>query len=1083
MKNRVLAVMFLGLLAATPLWAQTGQISGTISDPSGAVIQGARVTVTNPATGLTRTVETGASGSYTVAQLPPGTYDLKVEHQGFSTASKKALELLVGQQLTFNVTLKPGGATEILEVTDEAPLIESTRSEIGGSVTPLEVRELPLIDRNFSALTQLVPGVRPAQNFDPTKTRVGNVSLNGGDGRQFDVTVDGGDNKDNVVGGMVQNYTLEGIQEFSVITNRYSAESGRTLGGIVTVVSKYGTNTLHGSLFGLFQISTFNKKSFFTRTNGADGLIGTSDDDTSLPKPVYHRYHFGGSVGGALMKDKLFVFGAYEHKREPGSISVDPTAFLELSQFSTPAVSAEPVSQLAVPYKDHLLTVRVDHRINDNQSMFYRYGRQRWENPNDQLGDPFVTDLSQTTSNTNQFHDLVIGHNWVISARKVNSFGAHFSDFVNVIGATQERMFTLPTATGTATNPRIFFPSGEIGQNENVPQQTLQRKYQVRDDFSLTHNRHNIKFGGNYIYTAKLGGFFFFGANGYSIGFWDDPTVILGDLVTYPQGFATPGALRQLNFSGGNGGFGQRVHQLAFYFQDDYKVTPRLTFNLGLRWDANIHLLPQQLGSGLSDTNRTVGILQELLAANPAAPGAADGLARAALLAGNDDELRRRTPSFKEFQPRVGFAWDPTGSGKHIVRGGYGIAFDQVFQNLTVFSIQQSHPGIYQTSINQNNDARPGACTVDPINNPLCTFAFGVTALPVASGGEELEFGGLGFLFDPKAVDPYAQQLSIGWQWQFHPDWAFTADYYHVLGLREPRILQMNPQIREVCDPGFPSANPLDPRCVAGPTTRFFDAALDAAGLCGPTLAGPVCGAGRLGEMRTTAFNNRSNFDSVNLQVKKRFNRRYMLQASYVLSWSNAWGGRPTSSYGGTALNISPDRQFLPNESGPSNFDERHRLVFSGHFQLPGGVEVSPIFQAASARALNWRTNSDLDGDGRATLDRVCVGSTLAAPVTTLGCTFVGVNPLRGDPTGILDVRFAKAFTFKERLSLRLYWEFFNLFDTNNFGNSLEERITSANFFRQRAYLGTGTSDGAGRGFGGGAIGPMRSQFGFRLTF
>ncbi|MGH9600850.1 MAG: TonB-dependent receptor domain-containing protein, partial [Terriglobales bacterium] len=717
---------------------------------------------------------------------------------------------------------------------------------------------------------------------------------------------------------------------------------------------------------------------------------------------------------------------------------------------------------------------------------FYRYGRQRWINPNDQLGDPFVTDLSQTTSNTNQFHDLVIGHNWVISARKVNSFNAHVSDFVNEIGATPERMFTLATATGTATNPRIVFPSGEIGQNENVPQQTLQRKYQVRDDFSWTHNRHNIKFGGNYIYTAKLGGSFFFGAAGYSMQFWDDPSVILADLVTYPQGFATPGALASQNFSGGNGGFGQRVHQLAFYFQDDFKVTPRLTLNLGVRWDANIHLLPQQLGSGLSDTNRTAGILRELLAANPSTPGVEEGMARAALLAGNDDDLRRRTPSFKEFQPRLGFAWDPTGSGKHVIRGGYGIAFDQVFQNLTVFSIQQSHTGIYQTSINRNNDARPGACTVDPVNNPLCTFAFGVDPLPVSSGGEELEFGGLGFIVDPKARDPYAQQWSIGWQWQFHPDWALTADYYHVLGLHEPRILQMNPLVAKLCDAvTFPAtANPLDPRCVAGASTRFFDAAFEAAGICGPTLLGPVCGAGRLGEVRATAFNNRSSFDSVNLQVRKRFNRRYMLQASYVLSWSNSWGGRPTSSYGGTALNIAPENQFLPSEYGPSNFDERHRFVFSGHFQLPGGIEVSPILQAASARAVNWRANADLDGDGRRTLDRVCVGSSISTPVSTLGCTFVGVNPLRGDPTSNLDVRLAKAFTLhKERVSLRIYWEFFNLFNTNNFGNSLEERVTVTDFLGPRAYLGTGTADGAGRGFGGGQIGPLRSQFGFRLTF
>jgi hypothetical protein len=1043
------------LTFATTAYSQvnTADITGTVSDQAGAVVAGANVTVKNTATGLERRTVAGDTGDYLVALLPPGEYEVKVEASGFATVVQK-VSLVVGQRLTLNFTLRPGAVTEIITVEAEAPLVETTKSEIGGSLTPVEVKELPILDRNFASLTYLIPGVRPAQGFDPTKSRVGNMSLNGGDGRQFDINVDGADNKDNVVGGVLQNYTLEGIQEFNVITNRYTAESGRTVGGIVNVVTKSGTNSLHGSAFGLFQVSTFNKNDFFTEQQG-------------LPKPIFHRYHFGGSAGGPVVKDKLFAFGAYEHKREPGSISIEPTAFQELSLFPL----ADPVSQLPVPYKDHLLTIKIDHQISDKQNMAYRYGRQRWVNPNDQLGNPFVADLSQTQSNTNQFHDFNIQHNYTFSGTKVNSINLHFQDFVNEILAAPTREFTVPVAGGgTATNPNIVFPSGaEVGTNVNVPQQTLIRKYQIRDDFAWTRNRHNMKFGVNYIYLAKYGGFFFFGANGYQIFFWDDPSVITTDTARYPQGFATPGAVREIDFSGGDGTFRQQLpHQFALYFQDDFKVTPRLTLNLGLRWDANFRFLPRQLGDTFESTNRTIAAFRQVVAANPTAPGAQEGLARMRAIASNDDDLRRTTPSFKEFQPRIGFAWDPTGSGKHVIRGGYGIAFDQVFQNLTLFAAQQSNRTLYQTLIAQTNSTPPP----NPTGN-LATFRFGVDPLPAPRPGlTDLEFGGFGRINDPQMRDPYAQQWSLGWVWEFLPDYAFSADYYHVLAIGESRVQNINPRIRRVCDPAFPGSNPTDARCVRGASTRFFDAAFAAAGL----------GAGRLEQTNMIGTTNRSTFDSLNLQLKKRFSRNFLFQTHYILSRSRSWGGRPTASYSGNGIAITPENQFLPGEFGSTIFDERHRFVVSGHFQLPYGFEISPVFQASSARPFNFRTGRDTDGDGRTTIDRVCEGSTISNPLipgvnAPFGCQQVKINTLRGDPFAQLDVRFGKAFKFyNERMALRLFWEFYNLFDTNNFGNNFGENATAATFNRPLGFFG-------GQGFGPANSGPLRSQFGFRFEF
>lgn len=1079
--------LVIALLFTLPATAQvnTADIVGKVLDPKGLAVGGAKITVTNTETGFTREGRTGDTGDYAVTLLPAGTYKVTVEKEGFSTTVYEKVELAVGSKQTLDVTLKLGQAREVVTITEEPPLLEFTRSEIGGAVSPLEVKELPILDRNFAGLMYLIPGVRPSHGFDPTKTRVGNLSVNGIDGRAISVNVDGGDNKDNVVGGQVQNFTLEGIQEFNVITNRYTVESGRALGAIVNVVTKSGTNTLHGSAFGLFQSSTFNRKSFFDRSAGPDRRIGT-DDDLIRSKPVYHRYHLGGSAGGPLIKDKLFIFGAYEHKREPGSISASPTALVELPLFPLAAT----VGQLEVPYFHHLLTVKMDHNWSNRHHFSYRYGRERWITSNDQLGNPFITDLSQANSNANQFHDLTIQHSYAMSSNKVNAFNVHFSDFVNEILPAPGRSFTLNVAGGgTATNPRIVFSSPavvEIGQNVNVPQQTLIRKYQFRDDFSWTVNRHTMKFGANYIYLAKLGGYFFFGANGYEIIFWDIPSRIVTDTAVYPQGFATGGAVRELRFSTGTGRHDQRPHQFALYFQDDWKVMPRLTLNLGLRWDANVDFLPRQLGGSLTETNRTIAILQQVLAANPSSAAAQPGLQRIRDIVGDTEKLRRTIPSWREFQPRVGFAWDPFGSGKHVIRGGYGIAFDQVFQNLTLFSMQQTHPILYQTTVSLATSIRPEVCNpMDPAQ-PLCRFRFGVDPLPAGGSGlSTIAQGAFGRINDPRMRDPYAQQWSIGWAWQFRPDYAFSADYYHVLGIAEPRVQNINPQILPVCDARYPGSNPADARCVRGATSRFFDRVFVDGGF--PL---DMAGRPRLEQINMIGTTNRSRFDSINFVLRKRYSRNFTAQASYVLSWSRSWGGRPSSSYSGNAIAIAPENQFKRSEFGPTVVDELQRLTLSGHFRLPYGFEVSPIFQAASARPYGFRAGADTDGDGLITLDRVCEGSTVENPLipgvrgTPFLCQQLPVGALRGDPFAQLDVRFAKAVKFGERYTVRMFWELHNLANTNNFGNNFGTNASDPTLFhRPQSYFGgTGGDRTGGAGFGA-ITGPRRSQFGFRFEF
>ena len=1095
MSNKTIAAVFalcLFLLVVTsPTVAQvtTADIGGHVSDPKGLAVVGAKVTVSNKANGYMRETTTSDIGDFSVTQIPPGTYTITIAMQGFATVVYEKTELLVGQKRTFDTELKLSSSSQTVTVTEEIPLIQTGSSEIQGNVSPVEVSSLPVVDRNFAGLMTLVPGVRPAESFDPTKSHSGNVTVNGSDGRGIDYNVDGGDNKDNVIGGIVQNYTMEGIQEFNVVTDRYSAESGRAVAAVVNVISKSGTNQLHGTAFGLFQNSGLNAKPFT-----ADGG----------PNPVYHRYHYGGSIGGPVKKDTLFFFGAFEQKREPGNLPVSSDAFENLTlltQQATPFNSwAHPVGQVPFPYIDDLVTIKADWRISEKQTAYARYGREKWTNPNDQLGNPAVSDLSQMNADTNQFHSLVLSHNYLVSANKTNTFSIQFQDFVNAITAAPGANFTYPVAGGgTVTNPNICFgvnpgcgggdPEIELGTNVNVPQETLIRKYQFRDDFNWIAGRHSMKFGANFIHLAKLGGYFYSGANGYELTLWDTPSNILSNTTLYPEGLLTPGIVEELSYNGGSGSTAQPpAQEIGLYYQDDFKISKRLTLNLGLRWDAMPDFLVPQLSSDPLHTNRTIAVLKQVLASSAALndPVAADGVARAELLAGNDSKLEKTNTGMTEFQPRLGFAWDPNGNGKLVIRGGYGIARDQIFQNLTLWSIQQSQPTIYQTIIDEFTRAPGASCTIDP----LCSYVLGSPLPAPAPGITSLAQGARGRISDPNLTDAWAQQSSIGFAYQVSPDYALSVDYYHVLGTHEPRMILDNPVLGPLCAPVdsthlhtplFPGGNPDDPRCVNGGATRLLDAAFADAGLetPDPTGANPDQ---RLSEIRTASSTNRSHYDGINFRLQKRMNRNFMFQVSDVVSWSGAYGGQATASYGGSYLDVLRENEFLPSEYGPTQFDERNRFSGSGVFRLPYGFEINPIFEWSTARPYTALAGFDVNGDGQSYLDRACVGLRPFNPVTDYGCQEVSPNSFRGMPLIQLDMRAAKTFNVGERVKLHLMAEMFNLFNRNNSCNFVDSTFynsdgsLNSDFGHPQGYCG-------GQGYGETFGNAYRTQLGLRIEF
>ena len=1049
--SKLLGLVVLVCVAASFLHAQktTADITGAVTDTADKAIAGATVTVTHLGTGATRTTVTDSNGSFTVTTLNPGRYDLSVEAPNFSKAVVKDFELNVGVDRSFGVQLKPGQITEVVEVTGETALVQTTRSDIDTTVSPKEIENLPLLNRTFAGLTVIAPEARPVANFDPTKTRVGTIAFNGGDGRQVNVNVDGGDNKDNVVGSLLQNFSYESIQEFQVLQHKWTADQGRSVGGIVNVITKSGSNDFHGSAF-------FNYRGEETRARHRfDPAV----------KPYFARQEFGGSVGGPIVKEKAFFFVAYERFRERQNVAVpdsiaDDIQMIPGNQF---------VPLIPQPYDDTLFSVKIDWRISDKQSFFGRFAYQGIDSPNDQVSNPAATDLTGGNVATTKNYSFVGNHTYTFSPSWINQFVFHFQDFKNEI---------LPNPDGVGL--QLSFPGMSIGQNSNTPQATLERKFQFRDDVSWVKDDHSIKFGVNYIHTP-LDGYFFFGVQGYAITFGATPQTIVAQ-----GGFNRPDLVTSIQYSDGAASHKQKIDQLAFYIQDDWKIRPNFTLNLGLRWDANIGNLPKQ------DQNRTMLILKDVN--HPLANGLTD----------DQEKLRRTTPSWTEFQPRIGFAWDPWNDGKTVIRGGYGIFYDQLFQNLTLFSQTQSEPEIFQTAIN--------IAGADPF---LDTFIYGVTPLPVPP--PDFNFGNLvqgsfGRINDPDATEPYVQKFQIGIQRQLGSTMSISSDFVHTLGLHEARYLNINPQIQGTCNPAFPGAlqvaNPIYATvCPRGAATRVLDQAFIASGF--PLINGVP----RLNQINMFSTNNRSVFDSWATTFKYR-TAKVLLNASYVLAWSKAWGGQPTASYSGNGIAITPENQFKEGEYGPSRLDERSRIVISGVFNLPWEIQLSPILQYGSPRPFSANRGADLDGDGLITIDRLCAGvdplamlnfalANNTAAITAanpLGCVQAPVNSLRsgydvqggvvvGEITNRffnVDLRASKTFTFGERYRIQAFVDFFNIFNTENIAigapsGAIQSRLgltapTSPSTFLQPGALW-------GPGFGPPVGRPFTASFGGRFTF
>lgn len=548
----IIVIVCCSALAAFAQSSVTASLSGRVTDPTGAVIAGAKVTVTQKATGVQRSAVTNSEGLYTLTNLSPGEYEVRIEAQNFPQAWSKRLELNVGQQAVSDATLQVSGPTETITLDDRFnyPLVNTGSAVVDGMIHDHEIERLPLNGRNYLELALLIPGNLPAPNFDPTKTGSVIISSAGQFGRGGNITIDGTDNNDDAVGGPLLNISQDAVQEFQIATNRFSAELGRSASSVINVVTRAGTNELHGSF------------SFFERDRRLQGLPATYDR-SSNQKPPFDRQQYAATLGGPLKKDRAWWFGSFEYRNQDGAVLVGQrdVAARQIRRSFAPA-----------PLDDLLGLVRGDWRVSDKDNLSFRYAAERLKDVGATKLDRAIGSASQRQSLLNRHQAFLTTWTRVITPAAVNSFSFSVNNFSNT---------TDPVTTG----PQLTFPSIQDGVSFRVPQATKVNRLQFSDALSLVRGAHTLKFGGDIQRVDALfdlgvfqQGRIEFVQDFAQFDFNGDGRVDDNDLLfAVTLRSSRPAQSLTINDADNN--------HFALFAQDDWRVNRNLTLNLGLRYE------------------------------------------------------------------------------------------------------------------------------------------------------------------------------------------------------------------------------------------------------------------------------------------------------------------------------------------------------------------------------------------------------------------------------------------------------------------------------------------------------------------
>jgi hypothetical protein len=1115
--------MLTGMVYAQGVGA-SGDIRGTVTDPSGAVVSNANITATDIAKGIKHTVATDNNGQFRLTGLQPATYSLSVSKSGFQSEVAKNVVVNVGQTSTVDFPMKVSQVSEQVEVTAEPPVVETERGAQANVVTEQTIRELPINRRDYLTFTLLAPAVSDStrlasdQDYRVKQTPQSGLSFYGSNGRGNSVTVDGGEVNDDA-GGVRLNMSQDAVQEFQINRSNYGADLGGASGATINIVTKSGGNDVHGSLFGYFRNDALDAANPFSISQalapGATFNPAAPDIQGTHVKDTLTREQFGGAIGFPIKKDKTFLFSSFEGLLGDAQNAVPLLTNTNIfrpdnGQFSgnnqTAIISAlaakgatvvpclaNPATNLPAAVCAGLmtsaLTVSPVTGLSAGQIARNKYINGQFESNgglfpyNNRLYlastrlDHQFSDHNQVALRYSFGHDLE--QNPDVTSLTGFSRGSSVKAFDHTLLASWFHQFsgrTLNEAhvqwnySNFDVNPNVLgqvgldIPGfGNLGNQIFIPNFTIMRRYEFADNVSLIRGKHNIKFGGYELYRGNHSESHTFFPGRFVFG------NLPGGLV-FPC-MSVPAACGLTGVSAATINSIQSVSLgLPQFYQQGFGNP---TYNYPRPFTA---AFVQDQWSMAPNFTLNVGVRYEL-----------------------DSQYGPLSTDKNNFAPRVSVAWDPFKDHKTVVRAGYGIFYSPIYGQIAdvvqTLGLVNGNRQIAQTfvSINPSGTTPAGVCPGNVLNAPCIfqtLFATGkvqcatpaagnaacITPADLAPFGINVTHTGptppLSVLFSaqPNYQNPYSQQAEFGIEREITRGWAVSVSgiYVHTIGL--PVALDKNALATAPISNITLSNGAVVP--VRNFNTSTSNPLTPGSAPCAGAAVVTCFGSPLLLQNDVYSSKGSALYEGAILEVKKRFSTHFSVLANYTLSKAFDTTTDFNSDFG------PQDNTNLSGERGLSNFDQRHKVVIativdtgSNHGRILSGFQLAPIFRYNSGHPYNLLAGADVNGDRHSTNDRP-VG---AARNTGLGPDFMD-----------FDMRISRRFKMGERANLQLLAEGFNLANRTNFASV--NNVVGARFDRTPGFTTFNVSGSAARPasapLGFTSAFPMRQlQFGLRIGF